>query len=52
MIGGADKYMAVCRACYQIPESKHVMSSAESTPVREGDLTTGRQLFGFDQPVF
>ena len=42
MIGGAEKYMAVCRTCYQIP-GKH--NHFGSTPIRGAEITTGRQLF-------
>ena len=49
VIGGVDKYMAVCRTCYKLPDQQHILGS---TPVRGGEITTGRQLFDFEQPVF
>lgn len=47
VIGGVDKYMAVCRTCYDIPERSALIKS-EHTPVRGGDITLGRQLFPED----
>ena len=47
VIGGVDKYMAVCRTCYSIPERAALVKS-EHTPIRGGDITLGRQLFPDD----
>lgn len=48
VIGGADKYMAVCRACYKIPDKMQLSSTSPSpsktTPIRGYELTIGRQL--------
>ena len=44
LIGGTDKYMAVCRTCYDMPDRSAVLRS-EGTPIRGGDITLGRQLF-------
>ena len=44
VIGGVDKYMAVCRTCYTLPTHHH-LTPTETTPIRGGDITTGRQLF-------
>lgn len=41
LVGGMDKYMAVCRSCYSM-SSPHLVST---TPIRGGDVTSGRQLF-------
>lgn len=60
VIGGTDKYMAVCRTCYGLPEKPHLLptspipsTSPDSThtpPSRGGELTHGRQLlFDYDQ---
>ena len=45
VIGGADKYMAVCRTCFQLPGRLPVTGS---TPIRGGEISTGRQLFDFE----
>jgi thymidine kinase len=48
VIGGTDKYMAVCRTCYTMPDRKALVRS-EHTPTRGGgDTTLGRQLFPDD----
>ena len=47
VIGGADKYMAVCRTCHTMPDRKALVRS-EYTPTRGGDITLGRQLFPDD----
>lgn len=47
VIGGTDKYMAVCRTCYNLPSKPHLTAI---TPIRGGEITTGRQLFP-DEPV-
>ena len=44
VIGGMDKYMAVCRTCYTLPTHHH-LTPTETTPIRGGDISTGRQLF-------
>ena len=44
VIGGMDKYMAVCRTCYVQPTYHH-LTPTETTPIRGGDISTGRQLF-------
>lgn len=51
VIGGADKYMAVCRSCYSMPDKQQRLAStysspspSEKTPIRGGELTIGRQL--------
>lgn len=49
VIGGAEKYMAVCRTCYGLPGHHHLSPTA-TTPIRGGDITVGRQLFP-DEPV-
>ena len=52
MIGGADKYMAVCRTCYQLPSVKHSLLSTE-TPIRGGGpAVNGRLLFDFADDDF
>ena len=43
VIGGVDKYMAVCRTCYTIPDMSALIKS-EHTPRRGGDIGLGRQL--------
>lgn len=45
VIGGMDKYMAVCRTCYTLPAPHHHLTPTETTPIRGGDISTGRQLF-------
>ena len=45
VIGGVDKYMAVCRTCYTLPTTHHHLTPTETTPIRGGDISTGRQLF-------
>lgn len=40
LVGGMDKYMAVCRSCYNTSSL-----FASSTPTRGNDVTGGRQLF-------
>ena len=48
VIGGADKYMAVCRTCHNMPDRK-ALTRSEHTPTRGGgDITLGRQLFPDD----
>ena len=47
VIGGSDKYMAVCRTCYNLPDKPHLTST---TPIRGGEVSTGRQLFR-DKPI-
>nr|CAP19646.1 thymidine kinase [Suberites domuncula] len=47
VIGGSDKYMAVCRTCFSLPD-KPTLTSKEVTPIRGGDLTLSRQLFTED----
>ena len=47
VIGGVDKYMAVCRTCYNIPERSPLIKS-EHTPIRGMDIPLGRQLFPDD----
>lgn len=48
VIGGADKYMAVCRTCYKMPDKVQLSSTSPSptkaTPIRGCELTIGRQL--------
>ena len=45
VIGGADKYMAVCRSCHQLSSStiKHYYPDGR-TPERGGELTISRHL--------
>ena len=45
VIGGADKYMAVCRTCYKMPEKSLTSTSPTSeTPLRGPELGKGRTL--------
>ena len=44
VIGGSDKYMAVCRTCFSLPDTP-TLSSKEVTPIRGGEFSIGRQLF-------
>lgn len=37
IIGGADKYMAVCRTCYNLPD-RHTITKTMTTPTRGGDV--------------
>ena len=47
LVGGTDKYMAVCRSCYNT--SAGTLLSA--TPIRGGDVTSGRQLFSHHEAI-
>lgn len=40
--------MAVCRTCYQLPSKPRVLSV---TPIRGGEITSGRQLFDFSDEI-
>ena len=48
VIGGADKYMAVCRTCHNMPDRKALTRSEHTPPRGGGDITLGRQLFPDD----
>ena len=45
MIGGAEKYMAVCRTCYNLPDRRGLTRTplVQTTPTR-GDADLARQL--------
>ena len=47
VIGGADKYMAVCRTCYKMPDKETLSptSPTSETPSRGPELGRGRSLF-------
>ena len=49
VIGGAEKYMAVCRTCYTLPVRQPYNNV---TPIRgKSDFTVGRHL-ELDSPLF
>ena len=46
VIGGTDKYMAVCRTCYNLPDRNTFLKTepVQTTPARGGDVILARQL--------
>jgi thymidine kinase len=50
VIGGADKYMAVCRTCYKMPEKETLTSTSPTseTPLRGPELGKRRTLLFSD----
>ncbi len=63
VIGGKDKYMAVCRTCYNLPEKPHLLpttptppatsDSVHTPPSKFGELPHGRQLlFDVEQGLY